>query len=315
MKRIAGKLALVTGAASGIGRAIALALAHEGANLFLVDINQPRLAETADEARRRGVHVDARVCDVSRPEEVHQTVEALLETWGGLDILVNNAGIAFYGPTVQMTEEQWERLLAVNLHAPIQFTRELLPALLARPEAHILNVCSIAGLVATPRLAAYHVSKFALVGFSEALRVEYGCRGLGVTALCPGLVRTSIFQSAATAPGKSVPRFPGWMFTSPERVAARAIRAIRRAEGLVVVTPMAHLLWGVKRFTPGLLDWIHRFRFRRRRTEAAAPLVLRTLRCDNSSSADLAYWDDSSEENPATIPFETGSPVWSRRAA
>ncbi len=215
MKRIDGKLALVTGAASGIGRATALALAQKGANLFLVDINQPQLAATADEARRKGIRVDARVCDLSRPAEIHRTVEALLASWGGLDILVNNAGIAFYGPTLQMTDEQWERLLAVNLHAPIQFTRELLPALLARPEAHILNMCSIAGLVAGPRLTAYHVSKFALVGFSEALRAEYGHRGLGVTALCPGLVRTNIFQSAATAPGKSVPRFPAWMSTSP----------------------------------------------------------------------------------------------------
>jgi short-subunit dehydrogenase len=289
-------------------------LAHQGANLFLVDINLPQLAEAADEARQLGVHVDARVCDVSRPEEIHQTVEDLLEIWGGLDILVNNAGIAFYGPTLQMTDEQWERLLAVNLHAPIQFTRELLPALLARSEAHILNMCSIAGLVATPRLAAYHVSKFALVGFSESLRAEYGPRGLGVTALCPGLVRTNIFQSAATAPGKSVPQFPAWMSTSPQYVAARAVRAIRRSEGLVLVTPLAHLLWRVKRFTPGLLDSIQQFRFHRRRDTAVAPLVMRPLRSGACSVAG-ADSDDSFLESPATISFQAGSSVRRRRAA
>jgi short-subunit dehydrogenase len=314
MQRIDGKLALITGAASGIGRAIALALAHEGANLFLVDIDQPRLAETAGEARNLGIHVNAHVCDVSRPAEIHDAVMALLETWGGLDILVNNAGIAYYGPTANMTEEQWERLLAVNLHAPIQLTRELLPALLARSEAHILNMCSIAGLVATPRLAAYHVSKFALVGFSEALRAEYGHRGLGVTALCPGLVRTNIFKSAATAPGKSVPRLPAWMSTSPEHVAARAVRAIRRTEGLVVVTPMAHLLWRVKRFTPGLLDRIQQFRWHRRGDKVAAPLVMRPLRSDAGSAA-RAHADDSWDEFSATISFEPNSPVVRRRAA
>jgi NAD(P)-dependent dehydrogenase (short-subunit alcohol dehydrogenase family) len=315
MQRIDGKLALVTGAASGIGRATALALAHQGANLFLVDINQPQLAEAADEARQLGVHVDARVCDVSRPGEIHQTVEDLLETWGGLDILINNAGIAYYGPTVQMTNEQWDRLLAVNLHGPIQFTRELLPALLARSEAHILNMCSIAGLVAAPRLAAYHVSKFALVGFSEALRAEYGPRGLGVTALCPGLVRTSLFQSAATAPGKSVPQFPAWMSTTPQHVAARAIRAIRRSEGLVMVTPLAHLLWRIKRFTPGLLDWIQQFRLHRGPVEFAASLVMRPLPMDAVSSAALANADDSWDEFPATISFEASAPVGHRRAA
>ena len=141
----------------------------------------------------------------------------------------------------------------------------MLPTLLARPEAHILNVCSIAGLVAIPRLAAYHVSKFALVGFSESLRAEYGPRGLGVTALSPGLVRTNLFQAAGTAPDKPFPRIPSWLCTSPERVAARAVRAIRRCEGLVLVTPLAHFLWRFRRFAPGLLDWLQQFRRHRRR--------------------------------------------------
>jgi short-subunit dehydrogenase len=267
MKTIRGKRALITGAASGIGRAIALALAREGANLVLVDIDPPRLSSAADEARQYGVAVAEYVIDVSRPAEIHRIVEAVLKSDAALDILVNNAGIAFYGPTERMTEEQWEQLLAVNLHAPIRFTRELLPSLLARPEAHIVNVCSIAGLVAMPRLAAYHASKFALVGFSESLRAEFGPRGLGVTALSPGLVRTNLFGSALTAPGKAFPKIPSWLCTSPERVAARAIRAIRRCEGLVVMTPLAHFVWRFKRFAPGLLDWLQQFRRHRRHSD------------------------------------------------
>jgi short-subunit dehydrogenase len=278
MKNIRGKSALVTGAASGIGRAIALALAQEGANLFLVDIDRPRLSAAADEARQCGVQVVAHVADVGKPDEVHQVVESVLKSGAGLDILVNNAGIAYYGPTEQMTAEQWERVLAVNLHAPLQFTRELLPALLARPEAHILNVCSIAGLVAMRRLAAYHASKFALVGFSESLRAEFGPRGVGVTALCPGLVRTNMFRAAKTAPGKSIRELPSWLYTSPERVALRAVRAIRRSEGLVLITPLAHFLWGFKRLAPGLLDWLQRFRRHRRRPVLTAPLAPQPLR-------------------------------------
>jgi short-subunit dehydrogenase len=271
MKNIRGKCALITGAASGIGRAIALALAHEGADLFLVDIDQQRLTATADEARQHGVRVVARAADLSQPAEIHGVVASLTESGLALDILVNNAGIAFYGPTEQMTAQQWDQLLAVNLHAPIQFTRELLPTLLARPEAHVLNVCSILGLVAMPRLAAYHVSKYAMVGLSEALRVEFGPRGLGVTALCPGLVQTNLFEAAKTAPGKAFPKIPSWLCTSPERVAARAVRAIRRCEGLVLITPLAQFVWRFKRLAPGLLDWLQQFRRHRHRPAVAVP--------------------------------------------
>jgi short-subunit dehydrogenase len=273
MWSIRGKLALVTGSGAGIGRAIALALAGEGANLFLVDLDPARLAATADEAQGLGVCVSTYVADLGRPREIELLVDALLARWGGLDILVNNAGIAFYGLTDQMADSQWDRLLAVNLHGPILLTRRLLPPMLARGEAHIVNVCSLAGLVASPRLTAYQVSKFGLVGFSESLRAEYGPRGLGVTALCPGLVRTNIFNSAGTTPGKSVPRFPRWMYTSPERVATRAIRAIRRNQGVVGVALLDHLMWGFKRLAPGLLDYVQQFRLRRRPAVSAYPLV------------------------------------------
>ncbi len=180
MKDIRGKTALITGAASGIGRAIALALGREGANLWLVDIDGPGLADAANEARGFDVDVTAHTADLTQPEQIDAIVTSLHASGKAVDILVNNAGVAFYGPTEQMSAEDWDRVLAVNLHAPLRLTRELLPLLLARPEAHLLNVCSISGLVAMPRLAAYQVSKYALVGLSESLRAEFGPRGFGV---------------------------------------------------------------------------------------------------------------------------------------
>ena len=264
---------MVTGAASGIGRAIALALADRGANVYLVDVDATGLAEVAWEVRQRGAAALIDQCDLALAGDVSRTVDSLLRSWGTLDILVNNAGIAYYGPTERMTAAQWDRLLAVNLLAPIQLTRLLLPSLLARPESHLLNVCSIAGLVASGRLAAYHVSKFGLVGFSESLRAEYGRRGLGVTALCPGLVETNIFRAAISGrPQKPAPTPPRWLCTTPEAVARRAIRAIRRNEGVVPVTWMAHVLWRLKRFAPGLLDLAQRWR--RRRPKPAARELL-----------------------------------------
>src|SRR5437868_15029228 len=119
MKVIRGKKALVTGAASGIGRAIALALAREGADLFLLDIDDANLAHTARTAAEAGVSVETRVCDLARRAEIEASVDALRAAWDGLDILVNNAGIAYYGAAEGMAEEFWDRLRAINLLAPI----------------------------------------------------------------------------------------------------------------------------------------------------------------------------------------------------
>src|SRR4051812_39351638 len=142
MREIRGKKALVTGAASGIGRAIALRLAEEGVALFLIDINEVGLADIAAQTRAAGVEVLTRKCDVAEPRQVSATVVEVLSRWNGVDILVNNAGITYYGRTERMSAEHWDKLLRVNLLSHIQITRELLPSLLARREAHVLNVCS-----------------------------------------------------------------------------------------------------------------------------------------------------------------------------
>ncbi len=279
MKSFRGKRALVTGAASGIGREIALRLALEGADLWLLDIDLDGLQDVVRDARVCGVQAVARRCDLSAAAEISTALAELLAEWGALDILVNNAGVAYYGATERMTAEQWDWLLAINLLAPIQIIRELLPVLLQQHEAHVLNVCSVAGLVAGPRSAAYHVSKFGLVGFTESIRAEYGRRGVGVTALCPGPVRTNLYKSAVSgSKRKPVPVPPNWLCATPAHIADVAIRAIRRNRRVVVITPIAHVLFNAKRFTPWFLDWMNHFTLRRRRptavtTPSAAPVL------------------------------------------
>ena len=231
-------------------------LAQEGVDLFLVDIDEDGLAATATEARQAGVNVIGRRCDLSRPTDVSAAVADVLQRWGGVDILVNNAGITYYGRTQEMSTEHWDRLMQINLHSHVQFTRELLPSLLARREAHVLNVCSMFGLVAMPKLTAYSTSKYAMVGFSEALRAELGREGLGVTALCPGFVATNLFSSAPLPENSKGPKIPPRIFcTTPEKVARAAVKAIRRNRRLVVVEPFAKLLTTLKRFAPGLIDF------------------------------------------------------------
>jgi 3-oxoacyl-[acyl-carrier protein] reductase len=251
MKVIRGKKALVTGAASGIGRSIALALAREGADLFLLDNNAEKLSSVVNEARAHGTEIIGRECDVSRPNEIGESVEALKKTWGRLDILINNAGVIYHGDTGKMTDTQWERLLGINLHAPLLFIRRLLPLLLEQSEAHILNVCSIYGLVPKRKIAAYQMSKYALVGLSQSLRCEYSPAGLGVTALCPGFVDTNLLAAARDTGWISRRfHFPSFLSMSPDRVAARAVRAIYKNKGVVVVGAHARLLWGAHRMFP-----------------------------------------------------------------
>jgi short-subunit dehydrogenase len=194
---------------------------------------------------------------LSQPAQVSTAIADLLSRWQFIDLLVNNAGVAFYGPTENMTGKHWDWLMAINLLAPLQITRELLPTLLARGEAHVLNVCSISGIVAGGRFSAYHTSKFGLVGFTEALRAEYNRRGIGVTNLCPGPVASNLYNRAVSGRGKPVPNPPRWLSASPELVARRGVRGIKRNKRLVLVTPLARLLYWLKRISPALLDGLN----------------------------------------------------------
>jgi len=210
------------------------------------------------------VKVVTAVCDLANAAQIEALAADLRRRWNGLNILVNNAGITYYGNTHLMTAEQWKRIMAVNLLAPIQLTHELLPTLLTAEEAHILNVCSMFGLATWRKTAAYQTSKFGLVGFSAALRAEYCGETFGVTALCPGFVRSSLLDASETDIAERRLKVPAWICASAEQTATKAIRAIHRNQGVALVTPAAHFYWRLARFFPGLVDWVMREGWRRR---------------------------------------------------
>lgn len=252
MLHLQGKRALVTGAASGIGRALALRLAAQGVHLLLADVNGDGLAEVCEQAGRL-VPAECRVCDLADPLQIDALADHLRSASSRLDVLVNCAGIAYYGRLDRMTDAQFDRVLAINLHAPIRLTRRLLPLLLANRRSHVLNVCSMLGLFAQSKLCAYQVSKFALIGFSESLLADYARFGLGVTALCPGYVTTSLFANGSNAwsgAGTKVP--PRWVCSTPELVAERAVAAIRWNRPLVTVGLLARTMCTLKRLAPYL---------------------------------------------------------------
>ncbi len=291
LKNLYKKKAVVTGAASGIGSAIALELARHQCELFLIDINAEGLNLIADEIRALGVHPICHVCDVGKPDQISTSVREIFATWGEVDILVNNAGICFYGLSIEMSVDQWNEILAVNLLAPIQYAHELLPCLLKRPQSHILNVASMYGLFVSARCTAYHTTKYGLVGFSEALRAEYNRFGLGVTAFCPGFARTNLFQSMRGRMNRKHREPPPWICASTTTIARRAVQAIRYNQRLVVVTPLARLGYWCKRFFPGLMAML--VCAGRRRT------FFRPVRIRNAEPSPAVRSEQPTQENTA----------------
>ena len=264
MKTLRGRTAFVTGAASGIGRAIAIALAREGVNLVLTDHEADGLASAQNDATKLGVSATVAMCDLTQPAEITEMLDRLFST-GPLHILVNCAGIALYGQQRSVSDSDWRNLMAVNLLAPMQITTHLINVLARSDEAHIVNMSSIFGLVPVRGLAAYQASKYGLVGFTLAMRNDYHRKNFGVSVICPGLVRTPMVEP--DGPSKiyaKMPRLPAWLFTTPERVAEATVNAIKRDKGLVVVTFAAHVMWYLNRFFPGLVDLLNREGWRSR---------------------------------------------------
>jgi short-subunit dehydrogenase len=259
MRNLKHKRALLTGAASGIGRAVAEQLADEGVHLLLIDRDEPGLARVAELVRGQGVEVTTQTVDLADVGAIDNLVNDLPAEFREFDLLINNAGVVHFGPTAEMRPADLERLMVVNLLAPMRLTRRLLPMLLKRPEAHIVNVASMYGYVATAKCAAYHASKFGLLGFSESLHGEFRDTLLSVTTVCPGFVATKLFEHGISSNGDSgVPHPPAWLCTTPERVARRIVRAIRRRQRLVIITPLAWALYYTTRFAPWLLPLARR---------------------------------------------------------
>ncbi len=220
MEKLSGKTAIVTGAAQGIGRAIALLYAREGVQLAICDIQSEKLEKTAVEMRELGARTLASRCDVAISGEVGQFVAEAEEALGVIDILVNNAGIQIRAPVVQMQDEEWNRTLAVNLAGCFYFTRAVLPGMLARKQGHIINISSDSGKLGWPTGGAYCASKFGVLGFTEAVAAEVAQEGIHVNAICPGGVITEMSERAMTPEGEPYDR-TGYL--QPEEIAQVAL--------------------------------------------------------------------------------------------
>jgi short-subunit dehydrogenase len=255
METLEDRVALVTGAASGIGRALAFALAGQGSHLALVDRDAAELEEVGREVRRGGRRVSTYEVDVADRQAMAALPERVLRDHGAVHVLVNNAGVSVSGPFLDLELADLDWIVGVNFWGVVHGCKFLLPLLLRQEEAHIVNVCSSFALMGFARKTAYAATKFAVRGFSESLAAELAGSRVGLTVLYPGAVDTAIIRRArATDPQQreAEARFLAARAHPARLVAERTIRAIRRKQRRVLIGRDYHLIDWLSRLSPGL---------------------------------------------------------------
>ena len=255
--RLDGRTAVITGAGGGIGRAIAISLARRRCHLALADIDEAGMAVTAELTRGYGVRVTRHRLDVADRAAVADFPTLVAAEHTGVNLLVNNAGVAVGGTFEQVSEEDFEWLFEINFWGVVRMTRAFLPALRKGGDARIVNLSSVFGLVAPPEQVAYAASKFAVRGFSEALRHELEGSGVGVTVVHPGGVATSISEKARVPAGVSAEevehrreRFRKLLRLPPEVAGEAIVRGIERRQARVLVGSDAKLISVIARLLP-----------------------------------------------------------------
>ena len=241
-----GRTAVVTGGASGIGRALILRFARDGANVAIADVDEPGMASVVGEAQALGVKAIAVRTDVSERAQVQALAALAFEAFGAVHVLCNNAGVAAWGGIESATHRDWQWVLGVNLWGVIHGVEAFVPRMVAQKQpAHVVNTASMAGLIASQGLGIYNTTKYAVVGLSETLQKDLRGYDIGVSVLCPMGVNTAIRQSDRNRPaalrneeqaereGRAVELIGRYL--APEHVAERVLRAIY-ANRLYVIT-------------------------------------------------------------------------------
>jgi NAD(P)-dependent dehydrogenase (short-subunit alcohol dehydrogenase family) len=271
MNDLRGKVAVITGAASGIGRALALQLGQEGCALAIADLNEKGLAETCGLLGKCPQQVASYIVDVGDKEQIFSLADKVSRQQGGADLLINNAGFGTLLSFLDMRLDIMEQIMQVNFWGAVYGCKAFLPQLLSKPEAHIANLSSIEGIIAFPNHCAYASSKFALRGFTEALRLDLRHTRVGVSCVFPGGVKTNIVRNSLEFGRKYllahpdlaeefIPRlkkaealvaaFESHLGTSPEDAARIIIEGIKMKEWRILIGQDAVGLDGLQRSNP-----------------------------------------------------------------
>jgi NAD(P)-dependent dehydrogenase (short-subunit alcohol dehydrogenase family) len=250
MSYFAGKIAVITGAGSGIGRALALQLAAQGSHLALSDVNEAGLAETVELLpKHAGLRIASQRLDVADRAAFAHYAKQIVDMLGRVDVVINNAGVASRPLMLdQYDYAEYERVINVNLWGVIHGSHEFLPHLLANPGSHLVNISSIFGLVAPPETGAYCLTKFAVRGYTEALRADLAGRDIHVHCVHPGVIATNI-AAAAGASDDVVKLFSERGMTA-DKAAAIILKGVAKHKPRILVTAGARVLDLLQRLTP-----------------------------------------------------------------
>lgn len=256
IKDFKNKVVVITGAASGIGKATAKAFAKKGADLVIADNHTQRLEETANEIKAAGARVLAKQVDVSYRNQVESFASFVMSERGHVDILINNAGVGVGGTLLDTSIEDYEWIFSINYWGVLYGLKAFLPHMVARKYGHIVNTASGAGLCSIPAMSAYCSTKFAVVGLSETLRAEIKRYGIGVSTICPGIINTNIvaqsrmhLQDGIKANHARLIDFYRRFGWPPERVAKAILSAVLHNRSIVPVGPEAWVQWFTKRMS------------------------------------------------------------------
>jgi NAD(P)-dependent dehydrogenase (short-subunit alcohol dehydrogenase family) len=253
-------IAVVTGGASGIGKALCEELARRGAIVVVADIQLPAAEKVANAIAASGGVASARYVDVRQAAEVQALVDETVQRHGRLDLMSNNAGIGVGGEVHQIPLEHWRSAIEVNLMGVVHGVAAAYPIMVRQRAGHIVNTASLAGLITSPGLAPYATTKGAVVSLTNALRVEAETSGVRASVVCPGFVDTAIYENAI---GMRVDkqelvdaiRLP---ILSARDAAVAILRGVERNQAIIVFPASARLMWFLTRFTPWLLTPLHR---------------------------------------------------------
>ncbi len=255
VSRLDGKVAIVTGGASGIGRAVCEELARRGANVVAADIDGAKAEETAARIVAGAGTARAARVDVSDAAQVEELVASTVSRDGRIDYMFNNAGIALFGDVRDMTLAQWKRILEVNLHGVVHGVAAAYPRMVAQGSGHIVNTASLAGLVPTPGATAYAATKHAVVGLSTSLRGEAHAFGVKVSVVCPGLIDTPIKDSLTylNLDKQKMLADPAFRLLPADACARAILRGVERNRPIITVTALASVFWRLYRLAPGMV--------------------------------------------------------------
>lgn len=251
---VAGALALVTGAGGGIGRATALALAGHGTRVLAVDVDGEAAEKTAAACAEGGAEAHGLVCDVADAGAMEALAGKVHDRWGPLDLLVNNAGVGLSGRWSDMTIDDWTWIRSINLDGVVHGCLAFGPAMVERGHGHVVNVSSILGFWAHGLVGAYGATKAGVLALSQSLRADWGRRGVGVSAICPGMVNTAIVErgravgAMAEQKDRVVESFRKGR--SPELVAREVVRAVREDRTVLLVGWDVKVAWLAHRLLP-----------------------------------------------------------------